>query len=50
MIDWQNLFDQPVKNGWKTYDNIQKIVIGKGDDYTTYCLLEYNYFKVFIKW
>ena len=49
MIDGQNLFDQPVKNGRKTYDNIQKVVIGHVDDYTTYCLLEYNYFKIIIK-
>ena len=49
MIDGQNLFDQPVKNGRKTYDNIQKVVIGHVDDYNTYCLLEYNYFKIIIK-
>ena len=28
-----------------TYDNVQKIGIGQGDDYTTRCLLNYNYFK-----
>ena len=28
-----------------TYDNVQKIGIGQGDDYTTGCLLNYNYFK-----
>ena len=43
-IDGQNIFDQPVKNNLRTYDNIRKIAIGQGDDYTTACLLDYNYF------
>ena len=42
MIDGRNFFDQPVKNNFITYDNIRKIVAGKGDDYTTGCLLDYN--------
>ena len=29
----------------KTYENIRKIATGKGDDYTTGCLLDYTYFK-----
>ena len=44
-IDRQNLFEQPVKNDLRTFDNIPKIAIGRGDDYTTICLLDYNYFK-----
>ena len=28
----------------KTYENIRKIATGKGDDYTTGCLLDYPYF------
>ena len=43
-IDGQNIFDQPVRNNLRTYDNIRKIAIGQGDDYTTACLLDYNYF------
>ena len=27
------------------YDEIRKIAIGKGDHYTTVCLLDYQYFK-----
>ena len=38
-IDEKHFFDQPVKNNLKTYDNIRKIETGKGDDYTTSCLL-----------
>ena len=44
MIDGKNLFDQPVKNNLITYENIRKITTGQGDDYTTGCLLDYNYF------
>ena len=28
----------------KTYEKIRKIVPGQGDDYSTGCLLDYNYF------
>ena len=45
MIDGRNLFDQPINSVNKTYENIRKIAIGKGDDYTTGCLLDYPYFK-----
>ena len=45
MIYGKNFFDQPVKSDERTYDNIQKIATGQGDDYTTACLLDYNYFK-----
>ena len=45
MIDGRNFFDQPLKNNLITYDNIQKIATGQGDDYTTGCLLDYNYFN-----
>ena len=42
-------FDQTVKNNLITYDSIQKIATGQGDDYTTGCLLDYNYFKDYYK-
>ena len=29
----------------RTYDNIQQIATGQGDDCTTGCLLDYNYFN-----
>ena len=45
MIDGENVFNPPVKNGMRTYDNILEISTGQGDDYTTGCLLDYNYFK-----
>ena len=44
VINGENFFDQPIKNNKITYDNIRKIAIGQGDDYTTGCLLDYPYF------
>ena len=50
MIDRQNFFDQPVKRYLRTYkDNIRKIAIGQGDDYTTSWLLDYSYFNKYCK-
>ena len=46
---WKKFFDRPVKSNWVTYENIQKIATGQGDDYSNVCLLDYNYFKVFCK-
>ena len=44
-----NFFDKSVKNNLITYDNIQKIATGQADDYTTGCLLDYNYFNSYYK-
>ena len=49
MIDGKNFFDQPINNMIKTYENIRKITIGQGEDYTTVCLLDYSYFKKYYK-
>ena len=49
MIDGKNFFDQPVKNDKVTYENIRKIATGRGDEYTTGCLLDYIYFKNYYK-
>ena len=49
MTDGRNFFIQPVKNNLITYDNIPKIVTGQRDDYTTGCLLDYNYFNNYNK-
>ena len=32
MIHGQNIFDQPIRNNFITYDNIRKIATGQGDD------------------
>ena len=44
MINGENFFYQPIKNNKVTYDNIRKIAICQGDDYTTGFLLDYPYF------
>ena len=49
MIDGQNFSDQPVKNNLRTYDHIRKIATGQGDDYTTSCVLDYNFFNKYFK-
>ena len=49
MMDGQIFFDQPVKINLRTYDNIRKIAIGQGDDYTTGCLLDYYCFNNYCK-
>ena len=41
----KKFFDQPLKNYLITSENFQKIAAGHVDDYTTGCLLDYNYFK-----
>ena len=33
----------------RTYDNIQNILTGHKDDYTTGCLLHYDYLKKYYK-
>ena len=37
--------DHQVKSDIRIYDNIRKIVTGQRDDYTSGCLLDYNYFN-----
>ena len=45
MIDGRNCFDQTVKNGLWTKDNISEIATGQSNDCTTVCLLDYPYFE-----
>ena len=45
MIDGKNVFDKAINSNLKAPENIRKIATGKGDDYTTGCLLDYSYFK-----
>ena len=45
----KTFFDQTVKSNMRTYDDIGKITTGQGDDYTTGCLLDYDYFKKYYK-
>ena len=45
LIDGRNFYDQPINDQIETYHEIGKIAIGKRDNYTTGCLLDYQYFK-----
>ena len=45
MIDGRNFYDQTINDLIKQYDEVRKVSIGQGDDYTTGCLLDYAYFK-----
>ena len=49
MVNGRNVFDKLIENDLKTYDNIQKIATGKGDDFITGYLLDYLYFKEYYK-
>ena len=41
----KTLFNQPINNDFKTYENIRKVATGQRDYYATGCLLDYPYFK-----
>ena len=43
MIDGRNFFNQLVNNILRTYDNIQQITAGHGDDYITYYITYITY-------
>ena len=45
-IDGKNLFDQPINDDIKMYENIRKTATSQGDDDTTGCLLNYLYFII----
>ena len=49
MINGENVFDQPIKNNKVRYKNIREIATGQGDDYTTGCLIDYQYIKDYYK-
>ena len=45
LIDGRNFYDQPINNQIKQYGEIRTIATGKGDYYSTGCLLDCQYFK-----
>ena len=45
MIDGRKVFDQAIDSMTKMYENIKKIAMGQGNNYTMGCLLDYTYFK-----
>ena len=45
LIDGRNFYDQAINSQIRKYDEVRKVALGKGDDYTAGCLLDYEYFK-----
>ena len=44
-IDGKNIYDQPIDDSIKQYDEIRKISTGQGHGYTTGCLLDFLILK-----
>ena len=44
IIDGRNFYDNPIESNIEKYRELKKVMIGKGEDYTTGSLLDYNYF------
>ena len=44
IIDGRNFNDNPIESDIEKYRELKKVMIGKGEDYTTGSLLNYNYF------
>ena len=45
IIDERNFYDNLIESDIEKYRELKKVMIGKGEDYTTGSLLDYNYFK-----
>ena len=45
LIDGRSFYDQPINDLIKQYTEIKKTATGQGDDYTTGCFSDYQYFK-----
>ena len=45
IIDGRNLYEKNINSDIEKYTELKKVMIGKGDDYTTGSLLDYDYFK-----
>ena len=44
IIDGRSFYDNPIESDIEKYRESKKVMIGKGEDYTTGSLLDYNYF------
>ena len=44
IIDRRNFYDNPIESDIEKHRELKKVMIGKGEDYTTGSLLDYNYF------
>ena len=44
IIDGRNFYDNPIESDTEKNRELKKVMIGKGEDYNTGSLLDYNYF------
>ena len=44
IIDGRNFYDNPIESDIEKYRELKQVMIGKGEDYTTGSLLDFNYF------
>ena len=44
IIDGRNFYDNPIESDIEKHRELKKVMIGKGEDYTTGSLLDFNYF------
>ena len=44
IIDGRNFYDNPIESDIGKYRELKKVMIGKGEDYTSGSLLDFNYF------
>ena len=45
LVDCRNFYDQNISDDFKKYEELRKIMIGKGEDYITGSLLDNDYYK-----
>ena len=45
LIDGRNFYDQNIFDDFKKYEELRKVMTGRGQDYTTGSLLDYHYWK-----
>ena len=45
ITDGRNFYDNPIESDVEKYKELKKVMIGKGEDYTTESLLDLDYFK-----
>ena len=45
IINGKNVYDQAINSDIKRYEETIKLTTGQGEDYTTECLLDYDYIK-----
>ena len=45
LIDGRNFYNRNISNNFKKYEELRKVMTGRGEDYTTGSLLNYDYWE-----